>query len=121
MISAQIMQLHHSKHHQTYVNNLNAAQEKLEDAIAKNDVSAQIELQSAIKFNGGGHINHSIFWTNLASTKEGGGELKGNYRDLQTGALLNAISKDFGSLEVFTEKFNTSTAAVQGSGWGWLV
>merc|ERR1712117_905458 len=62
VISAEIMQLHHSKHHQTYVNNLNAAEEKLAEASAKNDVSAIIGLQGALKFNGGGHINHSIFW-----------------------------------------------------------
>merc|ERR1711884_680831 len=67
VISAEIMQLHHSKHHQTYVNNLNAAEEKLAEASAKNDVSAIIGLQGAIKFNGGGHINHSIFWKNLCS------------------------------------------------------
>merc|ERR1712039_907480 len=64
VISAEIMQLHHSKHHQTYVNNLNAAEEKLAEASAKNDVSAIIGLQGALKFNGGGHSNHSIFWQN---------------------------------------------------------
>ena len=56
------MQLHHSKHHATYVNNLNVAEEKLAEAVSKHDVSAAIGLQGAIKFNGGGHLNHSIFW-----------------------------------------------------------
>lgn len=60
------MQLHHSKHHATYVNNLNAAEEKLKEAVAKGDVGAQIALAPAIKFNGGGHLNHSIFWCNLS-------------------------------------------------------
>jgi len=60
------MQLHHSKHHATYVNNLNIAEEKMKEAIAKGDVNAQVALCSAIKFNGGGHLNHSIFWCNLS-------------------------------------------------------
>lgn len=60
------MQLHHSKHHATYVNNLNVAEEKLKEAVAKGDVNAQIALAPAIKFNGGGHLNHSIFWQNLS-------------------------------------------------------
>ena len=62
VISAEIMQLHHSKHHATYVNNLNVAEEKLAEAVAKNDVSTVIGLHGALKFNGGGHLNHSIFW-----------------------------------------------------------
>ncbi|KAL7750490.1 Superoxide dismutase [Mn], mitochondrial [Sorochytrium milnesiophthora] len=111
VISADIMKLHHSKHHQTYVTNLNAAEEKLHSAISANDVGAQIALQSALKFNGGGHINHSIFWTNLQSPK--------NF-DVPKGPLAEAIDREFGSLEKFTTKFNTLTAAVQGSGWGWL-
>lgn len=60
------MQLHHSKHHATYVNNLNVAEEKLKEAVAKGDVNAQIALGPALKFNGGGHLNHSIFWKNLS-------------------------------------------------------
>ena len=62
VISAEIMQLHHSKHHATYVNNLNVAEEKLAEAVAKEDVSTVIGLHGALKFNGGGHLNHSIFW-----------------------------------------------------------
>lgn len=66
IICPEIMQLHHSKHHATYVNNLNIAEEKLKEAVAKGDVNAQIALAPAIKFNGGGHLNHSIFWSNLS-------------------------------------------------------
>ena len=73
-ISGQIMEIHHSKHHAAYVTNFNAAEEKLNEAQAKGDIAAAIALQGAIKFNGGGHVNHSIFWTNLAPTKLGGGE-----------------------------------------------
>ncbi|KAL5038153.1 hypothetical protein BDV3_001686 [Batrachochytrium dendrobatidis] len=112
-ISAEIMQLHHSKHHQAYVNNLNIAEEKLHGAIEKNDVASQIALQGAIKFNGGGHINHSIFWTNLGSPKSGAGELHDK-------SLLAAINRDFGSLDEFKKNFANQAAGVQGSGWGWL-
>ncbi|KAG0081597.1 Superoxide dismutase [Mn], mitochondrial, partial [Podila epicladia] len=65
-ISKEIMQVHHSKHHQAYVNGLNAAEEKLGSAFQSSDVNEEIALQSAIKFNGGGHINHTLFWENLA-------------------------------------------------------
>ena len=61
-ISADIMELHHSKHHQTYVNNLNVANEALQEAIHAGDVTKQIQLNNGIKFNGGGHLNHTIFW-----------------------------------------------------------
>eukprot|EP00794_Sanderia_malayensis_P003604 gene3604-4112_t len=109
-ISAEIMQLHHDKHHATYVNNLNVTEEKLAEAKAKGDVSTAISLQPALKFNGGGHINHTIFWTNLSP--DGGGE--------PTGDLMAAIVKDFGSFENFKTRLSNSTVAVQGSGWGWL-
>lgn len=110
VISAEIMQLHHSKHHATYVNNLNVAEEKLAEAKAKNDVSAIIALAPAIKFNGGGHINHSIFWQNLKP--KGSGE--------PSGALADAIKKDFGSFDNMKKLLSAATVGVQGSGWGWL-
>ena len=109
VISAEIMDLHYNKHHQAYVNNLNAAIEKYGTA----DLDNQIALQPAIKFNGGGHINHSIFWTNLAAASAGGGTPP-------SGALADAINRDFGSLENFIKLFNSKTAPIQGSGWGWL-
>uniref|UniRef100_H2B644 Superoxide dismutase n=1 Tax=Paracyclopina nana TaxID=565004 RepID=H2B644_PARNA len=111
VISAEIMQLHHSKHHQTYVNNFNVAEEKLAEAVAKGDVSTIIGLQGALKFNGGGHVNHSIFWQNLCPKSQSGEP---------SSDLAAAISRDFGSLESLKEKLSTATVAVQGSGWGWL-
>jgi len=109
-ISKEIMELHHKKHHQTYVNGLNAA----EESFAKTpSVKERISLQSALKFNGGGHINHSLFWKNLAPSSEGGGQLS-------EGPLKTAIVRDFGSVEDFKKAFNAQTAAIQGSGWGWL-
>lgn len=113
-ISAEIMELHHSKHHKTYVSNLNLAIEQYDEAVSKKDIAKQIALQGAIKFNGGGHINHSIFWANLAPAgKGGGGE--------PTGSLAKAINDTWGSFDAFKATMNTKTAGVQGSGWGWLV
>jgi len=108
-ISEEIMRLHYTKHHQTYVNGLNAAEEKYAKTT---DVKAQIQLQSALKFNGGGHINHSLFWKNLAPASESTNQ--------PTGALKEALEKDFGGIEAFKKEMNEKTAAVQGSGWGWL-
>lgn len=113
VISAEIMNLHYTKHHQTYVNNLNKALEQYCDAESKGDLPAMIALQSAIKFNGGGHVNHSIFWTNLAPKNSGGGTPP-------SGKLADAINQEFGSLDKFIEQFSTKTVAIQGSGWGWL-
>uniref|UniRef100_Q92429 Superoxide dismutase [Mn], mitochondrial n=2 Tax=Ganoderma TaxID=5314 RepID=SODM_GANMI len=113
-ISQQIMELHHKKHHQTYVNSLNAA----EQAYAKASTPKErIALQSALKFNGGGHINHSLFWKNLAPAKSEG---KGNGGALADGPLKSAIEQNWGSVDNFIKEFNATTAAIQGSGWGWL-
>lgn len=112
-ISGEIMQIHHRKHHQTYVTNFNKALEQLDDAMAKGDSSQVVYLQSAIKFNGGGHINHSVFWKNLKPTAEGGGESP-------RGSLGWAIDSDFGSLDALKQKINAEGAALQGSGWVWL-
>nr|XP_042907105.1 superoxide dismutase [Mn], mitochondrial [Parasteatoda tepidariorum] len=108
-ISAEIMQLHHSKHHATYVNNLNIAEEKLAEAVAKGDVSTAIALGPALKFNGGGHLNHSIFWNNLSPS---GGEPQGE--------LLSAIKSDFNNLENLQTLLSAAAVSVQGSGWAWL-
>lgn len=113
VISAEIMKLHYEKHHQGYVNNLNQALEKYQAAIEKGDLSTATTLLQAIKFNGGGHLNHSIFWTNLAPKGKGGG-------GAPSGSLANAITATFGSFSKFVELFSAKTVAIQGSGWGWL-
>jgi len=114
VISGQIMQLHHGKHHAAYVANYNKALEQLAEAVHRGDTAKIVDLQSALVFNGGGHLNHSIFWRNLAPSREGGGAPPG-------GALAQAINKKWNSLDKFIETFNTTTGAIQGSGWGWLV
>ncbi|KCV70414.1 Fe-Mn family superoxide dismutase [Fonticula alba] len=114
-LCGEIMRIHHQKHHQTYVNNLNAAEEKLAAAQASGDVAGQIALQGALKFNGGGHVNHSIFWTNLAPTSNGGGVLPAEGSD-----LAKRIAKDFGSHEKLVADLSAAAAGVQGSGWAWL-
>jgi len=104
------MTLHHKKHHQTYVNGLNAAEASFAKAPTPKE---RIALLANLKFNGGGHINHSLFWKNLAPANAGGGHLK-------AGPLKDAIDNDFGGLQKFKEEFNAQTLGIQGSGWGWL-
>lgn len=113
VISAHIMEIHYTKHHKGYVTNLNAALEKYHEAETHNDVSQMIALQPSIKFNGGGHINHSIFWTILTPPNKGGAKGPG-------GDLAKMIDRDFGSFESFKEKLNAASVGIQGSGWGWL-
>ncbi|XVE58923.1 hypothetical protein DITRI_Ditri05aG0001900 [Diplodiscus trichospermus] len=102
------MELHHQKHNQTYITNFNRALEQLDQAMSKADSPIVVKLQSAIKFNGGGHVNHSIFWQNLAPVNP------------PVGALGKAIHTQFGSLERLTDKINLEGAALLGSGWVWL-
>jgi len=110
VISEEIMTIHHTKHHKTYVDNLNATEAKVSQAIADGDISTAISLEPAMKFNGGGHINHSVFWTNLSP--QGGGVPKGDIKEL--------IDRDFTSFDKFKELMSAKTVAIQGSGWGWL-
>jgi len=112
-ICGEIMTLHHSKHHQGYANNINTAFGKLTAAKAANDTAALNALTGAILFNGGGHLNHSIFWTNMAPNKT-------NETPVPSGSLAEQINKDFGSFDNFKSQFTSTTAAVKGSGWGWL-
>ncbi|KAF7507699.1 hypothetical protein GJ744_010128 [Endocarpon pusillum] len=113
-ISGKIMQLHHDNHHKTYVDSYNQAVEKYVDAESKDDIAAKISLQPLINFHGGGHLNHSLFWENLAPKKSGGGEPP-------SGSLGKAIDETYGSLDGMKKKFNTALAGIQGSGWAWLV
>lgn len=105
------MTIHHTKHHQTYVTNLNATLEKIDAAQSSGDVSAMIGLQGALKFNGGGHLNHTLFWENLSP--DGGGDGPG-------GALEAAINESFGGFDKLKAEMSAKSIAVQGSGWGWL-
>ncbi|OAA59519.1 cytosol Mn-superoxide dismutase [Akanthomyces lecanii RCEF 1005] len=111
-ISKQIMELHHSKHHQAYVTNLNAALKSYGGA----DVAGQIALQQAIKFNGGGHINHSLFWENLAPT----GQPETDFASAAP-KLAAEVAKTWGSVDDFKKAFAAALLGLQGSGWGWLV
>lgn len=109
IVSREIMEIHHSKHHQAYVTNYNAAKEQLDEAVAKQDHNKIIALQGALRFNGGGHINHSIFWQNLSPEKSSPSE-----------ALQKAIVKDFKSLDNLKAELKAAAVGVQGSGWAWL-
>ncbi len=115
-IDAKTMEIHHSKHHQAYITNLNNAIAGKADLEAKSiealisDLNAVPEdIRGAVRNNGGGHANHSFFWKTLAKN---GGE--------PAGSLLAAINNDFGSVEAFKEKFETAAKTRFGSGWSWL-
>ena len=118
-IDARTMEIHHTKHHQTYTTKLNDALGKCSSDIQNKDILdilsdlSQVpdELKKAINFNGGGYDNHKLFWNNMKPN--GGGE--------PGGAVADAISASFGSFADFKEKFSSTTAVIQGSGWGWLV
>ena len=116
-IDARTMEIHHGKHHQAYVNNLNKALEgypMLEDRSIEDLISdlagVPEKIRTAVRNNGGGHANHSLFWTVMK--KNGGGEPKGG--------LADAIASSLGSFESFKEKFSAAAATRFGSGWAWL-
>ncbi|GAA1147945.1 superoxide dismutase [Nesterenkonia lutea] len=109
-ISARIMELHHSKHHQTYVTGANTALEKLAEAREKGDFATTPKLLKDLQFNLGGHTNHSIFWKNLSP--EG--------QERPEGELAAAITEYFGSFEAFQQQFTQAALTIQGSGWAIL-
>ena len=117
-IDAQTMQIHHGKHHQAYVNNLNAAIEKAPelanksiDDLMRNINTVPESVRTAVRNNGGGHWNHSMFWQIMGP--KAGGE--------PTGALGDAIRSTFGDFAKFREQVNAAGAGRFGSGWAWLV
>ena len=117
-IDAKTMEIHHGKHHQTYVNNLNAAIEKAPELqgksieeLLKNVNSAPESVKTAVRNNGGGHWNHSLFWQLMAP--KAGGE--------PTGALADAIKSSFGGFDKFKEQFAAAGTGRFGSGWAWLL
>ncbi|NOX56388.1 MAG: superoxide dismutase [Planctomycetes bacterium] len=116
-IDARTMEIHHTKHHQAYINKLNAALEGHPDLAAKpiDDLirdlaSVPEDIRTAVRNHGGGHANHSLFWTIL--NPQGGGQ--------PSGELADAIAEACGSFDGFKEKFSAAAAGVFGSGWAWL-
>ena len=117
-IDAKTMEIHHDKHHAGYVNNLNKALESAPEYYGQplektlRDLNKVPEaIRTAVRNNGGGHLNHSLFWDLLTP----GGKKS------PTGALLADLEKSFGSVDVFMEKFTNAAATRFGSGWAWLV
>ena len=117
-IDAQTMQIHHGKHHQAYVNNLNATLEKAAewqkaslDELLRALPKVPESVRTAVRNNGGGHWNHSFFWT-LMGPNAGGAP---------TGTLAEAIAESFGSFDKFKEQFQSAAMGRFGSGWAWLV
>lgn len=109
-ISAKIMELHHSKHHKAYVDGANLAVEKLAEVRDSGDFASINKLEKDLAFNLGGHVNHSIFWTNMSA--DGG--------DRPEGELASAVDDFFGSFEKFQAHFTAVAMGVQGSGWAVL-
>jgi Fe-Mn family superoxide dismutase len=112
-IDAQTMQLHHDKHHQAYVDNLNkavAGDDSLQGKSLEDIISNLASAPPVVRNNGGGHWNHSFFWEIMGP---GGGE--------PSGQLSDAITSKFGSLEALQEQFNTAGLGRFGSGWVWLI
>jgi Fe-Mn family superoxide dismutase len=112
-IDARTMEIHHTKHHAGYTNNLNNLVAGTNaDGLSIEELLAQISKYPAgVRNNGGGFYNHSLFWTILSPN--GGGK--------PSGELLKAIEKDFGSFEAFVGKFSSAAATRFGSGWAWLI
>ena len=117
-IDTQTMQIHHGKHHQAYVTNLNAALDKHPalqahslDALLRDLAGVPDDIRTAVRNNGGGHWNHTFFW-NLMAPNAGGAP---------TGALGDAIAASFGSFDAFKEKFAAAGMGRFGSGWAWLI
>ena len=116
-ISAEIMQLHHDKHHQTYVDKLNAAialhpelgQKTIEELLS-NLGDLPEDIRGAVRNHGGGHYNHSLFWKVMSPN--GGGQ--------PTGVLLDGIVAKYGTYQAFQDEFTAKSLAVFGSGWAWL-
>ncbi len=110
-ISGQIMELHHSKHHQAYVTGANTALDKLAEARENDTIAAVVNLhEKNLAFHLGGHTNHSVFWNNLSP----------NGGDKPTGELAASIDEHFGSFDKFRAHFNANANAIQGSGWSIL-
>ncbi|KAK9774372.1 hypothetical protein AB5N19_06722 [Seiridium cardinale] len=114
-ISKQIMELHHTKHHQTYITNLNKALEVSTNALSQGKLQDHAAQLAAIRFNGGGHINHSLFWENLAPSSSP------DAKPDSAPKLIAAINSTWGGLDKFKEVFGAALLGIQGSGWGWLV
>jgi superoxide dismutase, Fe-Mn family len=117
-IDAQTMQIHHGKHHAAYVNNLNAAlekhaalQSKSAEELIKNLSVVPEDIRTAVRNNGGGHVNHTMFWQIMGPGKGGA----------PTGAVADAIKGAFGSFDAFKDQMNKGGAGRFGSGWVWLV
>src|SRR5438477_9332892 len=118
-IDTQTMEIHHGKHHNAYVTNLNKALESapdvanksIEELLANNCAIAPESIRTAVRNNGGGHWNHSMFWE-IMGPGQGG---------TPAGKLAEAISGKFGGFDAFKEKFNAAAAARFGSGWAWLI
>ncbi|KIW18839.1 hypothetical protein PV08_03128 [Exophiala spinifera] len=117
------MELHYTRHHQTYITNLNNALASHAEALSTGNLIKQLELQPLIKFNAGGHINHTLFWEGLTPPRSSSSPSSSSATDLSTAApnLHGAIVRQWGGVEQFRSAWETAALGIQGSGWAWLV
>ena len=116
VLSGTLLNHHYNFHHKTYVTKYNETLDLLEEAKAKHDFAKTVSLAHNLRFFGGGHYNHKFFWESLAPKSAGGGALPKVESD-----LAQQINATWGSFDKFIANFSNNTAAIQGSGWGWLV
>lgn len=112
ILSENLLTIHHTKHHQNYIDTYNRLLGEFEEAKTKGDINKIVSLTPGLKFNLGSHINHSIYWKNLAPTKNGGGQPP------QDSKLVQMINHSWGSLDNFINDFINNLMKIQGSGWG---
>ncbi|RVX70213.1 hypothetical protein B0A52_05546 [Exophiala mesophila] len=110
------MDLHYNKHHQTYITNLNNALTAQGEAFSGSNLLKQLELQAIIRFNAGGHVNHTLFWENLSPHSSGNSDIT-----KAAPQLYQAITQRWKTLDQFKTAFESAALAIQGSGWVWLV
>ena len=112
VLPENLLRIHHTKHHQNYIDTYNKLIIEYEDAKTKGDVNKLVSLLPNLKFNLGSHINHSIYWKNLCPINNGGGRIPEHSK------LIDHIKRQWGSVDTFISYFNAQIMKIQGSGWG---
>lgn len=113
-LDAKTLEIHHQKHHQAYVDGFNEVEAKLKKAREAGDKASIPALEAKLAFHAGGHVNHTLFWANMAPAGQGGG-------GVATGPLADAILREFGSFDTFKAQFTATANGIEGNGWAWLV
>jgi Fe-Mn family superoxide dismutase len=113
-LDAKTLEIHHDKHHKAYVTGFNETEAAIKEARDKGDKRPIPALEAKLAFHGGGHVNHTLFWANMAPAGKGGG-------GIAAGPLADAINRDFGAFDKFKMLLSATALGVEGNGWAWLV